>query len=59
MIEIREIPIAEIGEFWKEHIKYLTDDGIIRDEEDIAYFSSEEYRGVIKELSREIPINII
>lgn len=49
MIEIREIPIAEIGEFWKEHIKYLTDDGIIRDEEDIAYFSSEEYRGVIKE----------
>ena len=48
MIKIEEIPIEHIEEFWKLHLRYLTDDGIIDDEEDIAYFSGAEYRDVIK-----------
>lgn len=48
MVTIQEIPIAAIDGFWNEHIKYLVEDGIIDDEEDIAYFASEEYRGIIK-----------
>ena len=31
MIELEEINIKEIEEFWKLHIAYLVDDGIIRD----------------------------
>lgn len=46
-IEIEEIPVERIGEFWAIHLPYLIGDGII-DEEDRAYFQSEEYRGVIK-----------
>ena len=48
MISIEEIPIEKIDEFWDIHIKYLVDDGIISDEEDIAYFTGEEYRGILK-----------
>ena len=48
MIELEEINIKEIEEFWKLHIAYLVDDGIIRDPEDIEYFKSDEYRNVIK-----------
>lgn len=48
MIEIEEIPVENIEEFWKMHIKYLIDDEIITDSEDIEYFQSEEYRGIIK-----------
>lgn len=36
MIKIEEIPVENIHEFWARHIKYLVDDGIIDDEEDIA-----------------------
>lgn len=49
MIELEKINIKEIEEFWKLHIAYLVDDGIITDPEDIEYFKSEEYRNVIKE----------
>ena len=49
MISIEEIPVEKIDEFWERHIRYLTDDGIITDEEDIAYFEGEEYRGILKE----------
>ncbi|MCR4564160.1 MAG: GNAT family N-acetyltransferase [Clostridiales bacterium] len=49
MIEIKEIPVEEISDFWNRHIKYLIDDKIISDGEDIEYFSSREYRGVIEE----------
>jgi GNAT superfamily N-acetyltransferase len=49
MISIEEIPIEKIDEFWDIHIKYLVDDGIISDEEDIAYFTGEEYRGILKD----------
>ena len=49
MISIEEIPVEEINEFWKLHIRYLVEDGIISDEEDIAYFIGEEYRGILKE----------
>ena len=49
MICIEEIPAERISEFWDIHIKYLVDDGIISDEEDIAYFTGEEYRGILKD----------
>ena len=37
-----------MNEFWNLHIRYLLDDGIIYDDEDIAYFTGEEYRGVLE-----------
>lgn len=49
MINIEEISVENISEFWKLHIRYLTDDGIITDEEDIDYFSGEEYRNILTE----------
>ena len=49
MISIEEIPLEEINEFWDIHIRYLVDDGIISDEEDIAYFTGKEYRGILEE----------
>lgn len=47
-IQIEEIPVEQIEEFWNIHIRYLLDDCIITDEEDIAYFQSSEYRDIIK-----------
>lgn len=47
-IEIDEIPVERIDEFWEKHIKYLTEDGIITEPEDIEYFSGSEYRDAIK-----------
>ena len=48
MIGIQEIPVERIDEFWDLHMQYLVDDGIVEDEEDLAYFAGEEYRGVVK-----------
>ena len=48
MIRIEEIPVERIDEFWDIHIKYLIDDEIITDQEDIDYFKGEEYRGILK-----------
>lgn len=48
MIKIEEIPVENIQEFWDIHIKYLVDDQIISDEEDIEYFSGEDYRDILK-----------
>ena len=48
MIRIEEIPVEKIADFWSIHLKYLIEDGIIDDEEDISYFSGDEYRGIIK-----------
>ena len=48
MICIEEIPVERINEFWDIHISYLVDDGIICDEEDIAYFTGKEYRGILE-----------
>jgi len=47
-IEIEEIPVEHIDEFWNIHFQYLLDDEIITDEEDKAYFQSGEYRDTIK-----------
>ena len=47
MIDIEEISPDRIEDFWEIHIRYLTDDGIISDAEDIDYFTGEEYRGII------------
>lgn len=55
MIRIEEIPVDRIDEFWNIHIKYLIDDEIITDQEDIDYFKGEEYRGILKNhMLREI-----
>ena len=48
MIAIEEIPVEALNEFWNEHIRYLVEDGIVSDEEDIDYFTGEEYRGILK-----------
>jgi len=48
MIYIEEIPVDRIEEFWEKHIRYLADDRIIDDKEDIEYFSGSEYRGIIR-----------
>lgn len=48
MLQIEEISVANINEFWHAHVKYLIDD-IISDEEDISYFSGRDYRGVLEE----------
>lgn len=48
MIGILEILPDALPAFWDAHIRYLIDDGIISDGEDIAYFSGEEYRGIIE-----------
>lgn len=47
MISIEEIPVKNIEDFWKIHIKYLVDDEIISDEGDIEYFSGDEYRDTL------------
>lgn len=47
-IEIEEIPVERIGEFWDIHFRYLVEDGIIEDDEDKEYFQSGEYRDVIR-----------
>ena len=49
MITIEEIPVEQIGEFWPLHIKYLVEDGIITDEEDVDYFTGQEYRGILEQ----------
>ncbi len=49
VIGIEEIPLSDIGGFWDLHIRYLTEDGIITDPEDIEYFSGDEYRGILEE----------
>lgn len=48
MIKIEEIPVDRIEEFWAVHLKYLVEDEIIDDAEDIEYFSGAEYRGIIR-----------
>ena len=48
MIWIEEIPAEQAGTFWDLHIRYLTDDGIVSDEEDLAYFAGSEYRGILE-----------
>ena len=48
-ISVEEIPLQKVDEYWSLHIRYLVENGIIFDEEDIAYFSGEEYRGIIEE----------
>ena len=47
MITIQEISTEKADAFWKEHMKYLVEDEIISEEEDIEYFSVVEYRTVL------------
>ena len=48
MITIEEISVENINDFWNIHLKYLVDDGIIVDAEDVEYFAGDEYRNIIK-----------
>ena len=48
MIQIEEIGPKELPAFWDAHIRYLQNDGIIPDGEDVEYFSGDEYRGIIE-----------
>ena len=52
MIAIKEVTTEGMPDFWKRHIRYLVEDGIISDEEDIAYFSGREYRNILEEHMR-------
>lgn len=54
MIEIEEIPVERIDEFWEIHIRYLIDDLFINDDE-ITYFSGAEYRETIQRHMRTEP----
>ena len=49
LIKIEEIPVEQISAFWDLHIRYLIDDGIITDGEDVEYFSGSEYRGILED----------
>ena len=55
MIKIQEIPVEHINDFWEIHIRYLIDDKIIVDKEDIDYFSGNEYRNTLKTLMNREP----
>lgn len=48
MIGIEEIGPKELPAFWDAHIRYLQNDGIISDGDDVEYFSGDEYRGIIE-----------
>ena len=48
MIRVEEIPVERIEEFWTIHLRYLMGDAMIDDEEDVEYFSGDEYRDIIK-----------
>ena len=47
-VTVEEIPPESAADFWDIHIRYLTEDGIVTDEEDIDYFRGEEYRGILE-----------
>ena len=49
MIQIEEVLISDISEFWAAHIKYLIDDNMLLDKEEISYFSGRDYRGILEE----------
>lgn len=48
MIDIREISVNETNVFWDKHIKYLVEDEIVTDKEEIEYFLSSEYRDFLE-----------
>lgn len=48
MIEIEEVTHDGLPAFWDAHIRYLIDDGIISDDEDVEYFTGSEYRGIME-----------
>lgn len=54
-ISIEEISPEHADEFFRMHIGYLLSDGIVTDPEDLEYFSSDEYRDIIREhMTREM-----
>ncbi len=55
LITIEAIPAERIGGFWEQHIRYLVEDEIISDEEDIEYFSGREYRDILERHMRRSP----
>ena len=49
MIHIEEIQISDISDFWDAHIKYLMDDCMIQNQDEISYFSGQGYRKILEE----------
>ena len=49
MIQIEEIPLKEIGAFWERHLRYLEEEDLLSDEEERAWFSGRQYRGILEE----------
>ena len=48
MISVEEISVENAAAFWDLHIRYLIDDGIITDEEDVEYFTGDGYRSTLE-----------
>lgn len=48
-MKIEEVPVSDINDFWDAHIKYLIDDNMLLDKEEISYFSSRNYREILEE----------
>lgn|GEM_PF-342979 len=53
MIEIKELTTDEIADFWKEHIKYLIEDGLIKEQSEIEYYSGLNYHNTIESYMKE------
>ena len=58
MIEIRELKDNEISDFWQGHIKYLIEDGLIKEQSEIDYYSGLNYHnkfeGYLKEATDKL-----
>jgi len=48
MIQMEEISVEKINDFWKIQQEYLIQDEIILTAEDLKYFQSDEYQSIIK-----------
>ncbi|MDY5730131.1 MAG: GNAT family N-acetyltransferase [Eubacteriales bacterium] len=48
MIELQEIALCDVQAFWALHLQYLTQDEIICDAEELAYFAGREYRDILE-----------
>ena len=55
MIEIRELKDNEISDFWQEHIKYLIEDGLIKEQSEIDYYSGLNYHNKFEGYLKEAP----
>ena len=55
LITLEEIPVDRIDAFWREHLRYLRDDEIVTDDEDLTCFVSREYRQILEDHMQREP----